>query len=141
MTETRNVFTYGSLMFPVVWDRVVQGHYRSSEATIHGFQRLRIRCELYPALIINPNACLLTGRIYHAVSASDIARLDHFETSHYARVPIAVTVGDNALAADAYLTLKPQTLEQVEWRPEDFERDDLESFLATYAATNAPPAY
>ena len=139
MADTRNVFTYGSLMFPVVWDRVVQGHYRSSEASIHGFQRLRIRGEHYPALIINPNAGSLTGRVYFDVSASDIARLDHFETSDYARVSIAVTIAGKALAADAYLALKPETLEQMEWSPETFEVEGIASFLATYAVTNTPP--
>ena len=140
MTDTRNVFTYGSLMFPVVWDRVVQDRYRSGKATIHGFRRLRIRGEHYPALIVNPNADVLAGRVYFDVSASDIARLDHFETSDYARVSIAVTVAGKALAADAYLALKPEALEPLEWSAEIFERDGLESFLATYAATNAPPA-
>ena len=139
MTDTKNVFTYGSLMFPVVWERVVQGRYRSSEATVHGFQRLRIRGEQYPALIIDPHAGSLTGRIYYEVSASDIARLDHFETSDYARVPLAVTVAKKTLTADAYLTLTPDALERLEWSPATFERDGLESFLATYAAANAPP--
>ncbi len=139
MTDTWNVFTYGSLMFPVVWNRVVQGRYRSSEGTIHGFQRLQIRGEKYPALIVNPNAASLIGRVYFDVSARDIARLDHFETSDYARVSIAVAAEGVALAAEAYLTLKPETLEPLEWRAEEFERVGLESFLATYAATNAPP--
>ena len=139
MTDTRNVFTYGSLMFPVVWDRVVRNRYTSSKATIHGFQRLRIRGEQYPALIIHPNAGPLTGRVYFDISASDIARLDHFETSDYARVSIAITLDGKALTADAYLTLKPETLEPLEWSPETFERDGLKSFLATYAAANTPP--
>jgi gamma-glutamylcyclotransferase (GGCT)/AIG2-like uncharacterized protein YtfP len=139
MTEKRHVFTYGSLMFPVVWDRVVRNRYRNSEATIHGFQRLRICGEEYPALIVNADAGSLTGRIYFDVSASDIARLDHFETGDYARVAIAVTVDDNALAADAYLTLRPEALESAEWYPEIFERNGLNAFLATYAATNTPP--
>ena len=139
MTDTRNVFTYGSLMFPIVWDRVVQGRYRSSEATIHGFQRLRIRGEQYPALIIYPNAGSLSGRVYFDVSASDIARLDHFETSDYARVAIAVTIDGTALTADAFLTLKPEALEPLEWSPEIFARDGLESFLTTYVAANTPP--
>ncbi len=138
MSKTRSVFTYGSLMFPVVWDRVVHGDYRSSEASCHGFQRVRIRGEQYPALIVNPNARRLTGRIYFDVSANDIARLDHFETSDYARVSIAVIVADNAFAADAYLTLKAEALELQAWSPEIFERDGLSSFLATYAVTNTP---
>jgi len=139
MTDARNVFAYGSLMFPAVWNRVVQGDYRISAATIHGFQRLRIRGEQYPALIVNPDAGLLTGRVYFDVLANDIARLDHFETSDYARVSIVVTVADEALAADAYFTLKPEVLERLEWSPEIFESDGMEPFLATYAATNAPP--
>ena len=126
-------------MFPVVWDRVIKGAYSSSEATCHGFQRLRIRGEQYPALIVNPNARLLTGRIYFDVSASDVARLDHFETSEYARVSIAAVVAGKALVADAYLTLKPESLDREEWSPEFFEQKGLESFLATYAATNNPP--
>ncbi|MEO7255964.1 MAG: gamma-glutamylcyclotransferase family protein [Casimicrobium sp.] len=139
MTEARNVFTYGSLMFPVVWDRVVKGRYRSSEATVHGFQRLRIRNEHYPALIINANASALTGRVYYGVSAEDIVRLDHFETGDYARVSIAVTVAGKAIAADAYLTLKPESLDHEEWSPDIFEKDGLDAFLATYAVTNTPP--
>lgn len=139
MTDTRNVFTYGSLMFPVVWDHVVQGRYRSAEATTHGFLRLRIRGEHYPGLIINPNAGTLTGCVYFDVTANDIARLDRFETSDYARVTIAVTVEGKALAADAYLTLKSGTLKSLQWSPETFERDGLQSFLATYAAANTPP--
>ena len=126
-------------MFAVVWDRVVQGRYRSSEGAINGFQRLQIRDEHYPALVIKANASSLTGRVYYDVSANDIARLDHFETSDYARVSIAVTVAGAAFAAEAYMTLKPEILESLEWDPEAFERNGLQPFLATYAATNAPP--
>ena len=145
MADTRHVFTYGSLMFPAVWQRVVEGAYESREATVHGFQRLRIHGEHYPALIVNPNAGPLAGRVYFDVSASDIARLDHFESSHYARVSVAVTVAgaDTAekttLAADAYLTLSADALEPVEWSPERFAREELESFLATYVAANTQP--
>ena len=151
MADTRHVFTYGSLMFPAVWQRVVEGAYESREATVHGFQRLRIHGEHYPALIVNPNAGPLAGRVYFDVSASDIARLDHFESSHYARVSVAVTVAgagavtgaDSAekttLAADAYLTLSADALEPVEWSPERFAREGLESFLATYVAANTQP--
>ncbi len=138
MTDTRHIFTYGSLMFPVVWERVVVGRYRDSQATIHGFQRLRIRSELYPALIVKQSGDAITGRVYFDVSANDVARLDHFETSDYARVTLAVTVAGKALAADAYMTLTPEALEPSEWNPENFERDGIESFLSTYAATNTP---
>lgn len=140
MADTQHVFTYGSLMFPVVWQRVVQASYRSNEATILGFKRVRVRGEHYPALIIDANALALRGRVYFDVSPDDIARLDHFETNDYMRVSVAVRVDGNSLAAQAYLALKPDRLEHLDWSAEEFEQHGLEPFLATYATTNAPPA-
>ena len=143
MAESQNVFTvftYGSLMFPAVWERVVQGQYKSAEATIRGFRRLRVRGEQYPALIVDSDANALTGRAYFDVAGSDIARLDHFETSDYARVTIAIEIDGKSCAAQAYMSLRPDTLEAENWSPAEFERHGLAPFLATYAKANAPPA-
>ena len=139
MTESQHVFTYGSLMFPAVWERVVLGAYLSADATVQGFRRLRVRDEKYPALVVDANADALIGRVYFKVSSIDIQRLDHFETSEYARVGVSVQTDGKATVAQAYMTLNPENLERREWSPTEFEQHGLESFLATYAATNAPP--
>lgn len=138
MTGHHHVFTYGSLMFPEVWGRVVRGKYDSSEATIHGFRRVRVLAREHPALIIAPRAAPLTGRLYMDVNPQDLARLDHFETSSYARVAVAVTVGGIAVAAHAYLALDVDSLLDAEWNVSDFEERGLPVFLATYAVENAP---
>ena len=135
-----NVFTYGSLMFASVWARVVRGDYRSTEATVHGFRRVCVRGRHHPALIISANAAPVAGRLYFDVSAEDIARLDHFESSQYARLAIAVTVAGHAVSAQSYLALNVDSLLSEDWSLTEFEQHGLPIFNATYVVENAPPA-
>ncbi len=139
MTERLNVFTYGSLMFPAVWSRVVRGSYRSALASIHGFRRVRVRDREHPALIVTAGAAELAGRVYFGVDTQDLARLDHFETPNYARVSIASTVDGVAVSAQAYLALNFESLLATNWSASEFEAKGLPVFLATYAVQNAPP--
>jgi gamma-glutamylcyclotransferase (GGCT)/AIG2-like uncharacterized protein YtfP len=133
-----NVFTYGSLMFPAVWQRVVRGTYRSELGTIHGFRRLAVRDKEHPALVIAKGGAPIEGRVYFDVSDEDIARLDHFETHRYARVSVAVTVDGKPLAADAYLALNHEELADVDWDVAKFEREGLPKFMDSYVKRHAP---
>lgn len=139
MADTMNVFTYGSLMFPAVWQKVVRGDYLSSAASIHGFRRVCVRDANHPALIISSRAEPIVGRVYFDVSAEDTARLDHFETHNYARVSVAVTVDGSATAAQAYLAVNIDSLTDIDWSEQTFEQTGLPVFLATYAVKNRPP--
>lgn len=133
-----NVFTYGSLMFPSVWARVVRGDYRATAATIHGFRRVAVHDAQHPALIISANAATMLGRLYYDVRDEDIARLDHFETTNYARITIAATVGGRAVTAECYLALNMDSLSNEDWSVTEFERLGLPIFEATYVVENAP---
>jgi gamma-glutamylcyclotransferase (GGCT)/AIG2-like uncharacterized protein YtfP len=133
-----NVFTYGSLMFPVVWQRVVRGNYRSERGTIHGFRRLAVRDKEHPALVIAKGGAPIEGRVYFDVTDEDMARLDHFETPRYARVGVAVTINETAIVADAYLALHHDELTDVDWDVAKFEQEGLPRFLATYLERHAP---
>jgi gamma-glutamylcyclotransferase (GGCT)/AIG2-like uncharacterized protein YtfP len=134
-----HLFTYGSLMFPIVWNRVVQNPYRSSLATIHGFRRLAVRDKEHPALVIAKGVAPIEGRVYFDVSDEDIARLDQFETQRYARVGVAVTIAGNPIVADAYLALNHDELTDSDWDVLKFERHGLPRFMAGYVAKHAPP--
>ena len=133
-----NVFTYGSLMFPEVWQRVVLGKYDSSVGSVHGFRRVGVRDKEHPALIIAKDAPALSGRIYFDVSDTDLARLDQFETHRYARVSVAVTVSQKPIVADAYLALNHDELTDEDWDVEAFVKRGLGKFLAGYVAAHAP---
>ena len=136
----RHVFAYGSLMYPVVWSRVVRGQYHSRPATVRGFRRLCVHGHEHPALVVAPGAAPLAGVIYYDVNGDDMARLDHFETGSYARVLVAATVDGDATAAHAYLALNIDALIDRDWDVARFEQSGLQRFLAGYAAVNAPPA-
>lgn len=139
MADGMNVFTYGSLMFPSVWQKVVRGDYRSSTASIQGFRRVCVREGSHPALIIAPRAAPIVGRLYFGISAEDVARLDYFETRNYQRVLVAVTVNGIATAAHTYLAANIDLLTDTDWNETTFEQTGLPVFLTTYAVKNNPP--
>lgn len=133
-----NVFTYGSLMYPAVWDRVVRGKYQSSLGTIQGFRRLGVRGEDYPALVIDKHSAPIEGRVYFDVAEDDVALLDSFESTQYTRVSIAVSVDQRPVIADAYLFLEIEKTADHDWDPAAFEREGLKRFMTSYMSRHAP---
>jgi gamma-glutamylcyclotransferase (GGCT)/AIG2-like uncharacterized protein YtfP len=124
-----HIFTYGSLMFPQVWQRVVRGAYRSAAARLDGHARFEISGETYPGVIAAAGAAV-SGVLYFDVSAEDVAALDAFEGSEYRRDSVAVTLeSGETLAAGIYIYLLPEKLSKSPWLPEKFQ---MERFIGTY---------
>lgn len=145
--ERRHVFTYGSLMFPVVWQGVVRGDYRAAAGTVNGFRRVCVLGEEHPALVVARGAPALAGVVYFDVEPADLARLDYFEGREYARVSLSVALAaesaDDAasrsvITAEAYLALNVDDLVHRDWDVTVFEREGLTRFLNRYAVDNAP---
>jgi hypothetical protein len=88
-----NLFTYGSLMFPEVWQRVTGLSAPGEEAVLQGHVARRIRGQSYPALVQEAGA-ETSGVLYRGVSGEAVARLDAFEGSFYERVEVGVVLGD-----------------------------------------------
>lgn len=123
------VFTYGSLMFPAIWQRVVRGSYRALPATAAGFARYAVREATYPGMVREPGAAV-EGVVYLDVDATDLAALDAFEGDEYRRETITVRLADGArLTADAYVFLAVQRLLPTPWEPEAFQ---AARFMASY---------
>lgn len=126
---SRNVFTYGSLMFPEIWKRVVLGNYRAVPATVHGYARFAITRASYPGMV-EADGALVDGILYFDVAPPDLAALDAFEGEEYRRDTVQVILSSGeTVAADTYIYLVPQHLSKSPWRPETFE---MASFLQTY---------
>ena len=127
-----NIFTYGSLMFDEVWQQVVSGRYRSEAATLHHHQRHALTGLSYPGVVAAPGM-QVAGRLYHDVSAEDIARLDAFEGAEYRRDALQVMLASGEpVNAWTYIWLDAQQLSGQPWQSEAFQ---LRDFLQTY-----PPA-
>ena len=124
-----NVFTYGSLMFPEVWGRVVRGTYRSAPATLHHCARFAIVGETYPGMIEQADASV-AGLVYFDVGVDDVAALDAFEGDDYRRVAREALLDSGAVFTIAtYLYLPAARLSSRPWVPETFQ---MQRFLQTY---------
>lgn len=124
-----HVFTYGSLMFPQVWQRVVRGDYRSAPAVLDGHARFALAGETYPGTIVRSDSSV-AGIVYFDVSDADVAALDAFEGGEYRRDRVRVRLDSGELSdAQTYLYLLPQKLSESPWLPEEFQ---MQRFLGTY---------
>ena len=126
---SKNVFTYGSLMFSEVWTRVVEGDYRSRCARLDGHARFEVRDQTYPGMVARQNS-QVEGVLYLDVNDADLARLDHFESDDYVRATLEVACDDGIVrASETYLYRSTDRLLKTVWQPDAFA---MQAFLDTY---------
>jgi gamma-glutamylcyclotransferase (GGCT)/AIG2-like uncharacterized protein YtfP len=126
-----NLFTYGSLMFPEVWERVTGLSDPGTPARLADHAARRIRDQTYPALVASAGA-LTEGILYQKVPPEAMTRLDAFEGPFYDRVMVAVVLPDGAAtSAWVYRASRqddPDILPEP-WQAGCFEREHLRHFL------------
>jgi gamma-glutamylcyclotransferase (GGCT)/AIG2-like uncharacterized protein YtfP len=141
-----NLFTYGTLMFPEVWQTVVGRDFASLPATLRGHQIFRVAGAVYPGIIKlspppspfpPPPSTPVPGILYLNLDDESLTHLDQFESDFYQRRPITVTADDGQLlAAEAYVVPEESRhlLTDEVWTAEGFQsRGDLARFVARYA--------
>lgn len=129
-----NVFTYGSLMFDAVWQRLVQENYRAVNATLYDYRRLRIRHDTYPVALPYKGS-KITGVLYLGVNKVDLATLDEFEGDYYYREAVTVsTIKRELIPAEVYiLKARYRHLASVcAWDSRRFKAWGLKHFLQKY---------
>lgn len=97
-----SLFTYGTLLFPEIMEAVVGSSLPSQRATLHGYQRYRVRGCVYPGLTMEQRS-LVEGRLYTGLHERLWHRLDAFEGSLYERVEVPVVVDRALQAAQVYI--------------------------------------
>ncbi len=135
----QHVFTYGSLMFAPVWQRVVAGRHRSSTAHLAGYRRFALSDETYPGMIeADADGGRVTGVLYFDVDAADLRALDAFEGSEYRRCTVQVTTpAHGPVTAQTYVYLLPARLAAHDWDPAAFP---IARFMGTYCPDRAGEA-
>lgn len=131
-----HVFTYGSLMFPEVWNIVVGREFRTVHGTLSGYSRFRVEDAVYPGIIAAADVCSVEGLIYLDVDAASVERLDRFEGEFYDRLPLSINCADGeGRIADAY-TISDKYLHVLtaeSWTAEWFASSGgLADFIARY---------
>ena len=130
-----NVFAYGSLMYPTVWEKVVSGHYISCRAQLDGYRRLQIRGETFPAVVKGKGR--VRGVLYFNINPADMALLDQFEGDYYIRTDEQVVLDGGVKVPSVFYAFKeayaPMLLEK-EWNPDEFALSGIKEFMATWMA-------
>jgi gamma-glutamylcyclotransferase (GGCT)/AIG2-like uncharacterized protein YtfP len=99
-----HVFTYGTLMFPEVWQAVVGRQFATVRATAFGYAIYRVRDAVFPGIIAADQSDRVRGVVYLDVDPSSIRRLDVFEDDFYRRLTLQLACDDGQRrSADAYV--------------------------------------
>ncbi len=129
-----NLFTYGSLMYSEVWQKIVTGQYQSQAASLSGFARYGVKSQSYPG--IKPKSQAITsGLIYFNLNQADLGQLDRFEGDYYQRqTHLCKLITGQEIEADCYV-LKPEfysICNNQPWSVEKFEQSGIQAFLDEY---------
>ncbi len=99
-----HVFTYGTLMFPEVWQAVVGREFASVPGTAAGYAIYRVQDAVFPGIAAADERDSVRGVVYLDVDHASVARLDLFEDDFYVRRSVWIDCEDGERrAADAYV--------------------------------------
>jgi gamma-glutamylcyclotransferase (GGCT)/AIG2-like uncharacterized protein YtfP len=132
-----HVFTYGTLMFPEVWQAVVGRAFETVEGTAAGFEVFRVCDAVFPGIIAGKGDSFVPGVVYLDVDQESTERLDRFEDDFYERQAIAIDCSDGQRrVAEAYVvpTTHRSVLTSEPWGRESFlASGGLELFISRFA--------
>ena len=125
-----SVFTYGTLQLGSVMQAVTGKGFPSQSATLHGYQRFKIKGRTYPGIVKNESSAV-QGTLFREIDAESLILLDEFEDICYERCLLDVMVNDKKESAFVYVTSEnfKQYLSNEEWNLEEFERKYLKKYL------------
>lgn len=127
-----HLFTYGSLMFEQVWDKLVKGNYLSQKATLNGYTRRSVKEDEYPVIFQGDE--YVEGVVYYDISDEDMQTLDAFEGEYYERKEVELVVKGSMIQACVYV-LKTDYFHIIDpkpWSEGVFATQGLPRFLANY---------
>ena len=127
-----HLFTYGSLMFEDVWNRLVKGNYLSQKATLNGYARRAVKEDVYP-VIFQANE-LVEGVVYYDINEEDMVILDTFEGEYYERKEVELLVKNEPIRAYVYV-LKEKYFDKIDpkpWSDALFATEGIKRFLTNY---------
>src|SRR5262245_53422920 len=98
-----HVFTYGTLMFPEVWQSVVGRSFETVGGQAEGYAIFRVQDAVFPGIAAAPGSAV-QGVVYLDVDDASLARLDRFEDDFYDRQSLTIACEDGQLLqAEAYV--------------------------------------
>jgi len=132
-------FSYGTLMLGEVMELVAGRRFPQRAAALHGYQRHRLRGEVYPA-IVPAAAARVEGVLWEDLDRTALGRIDRFEGAFYERRQ-QVVVLDSGERRPAYVyVLRSEHQARVlepDWDEVEFRARHLRDYLAACRALSA----
>ena len=125
-------------MMPDIFGRIVNATYARDPALLFGFERRKVKDDVYPALVPGTNDHRVEGQIIRDLNAVDLARLDLFEGVMYERNPVTVYTGmgfETKAAAETYIC-RPQFMFMISeecWTLVQFTKMGKKEFLSDFS--------
>ena len=127
-----NVFTYGSLMLPFIFQRVAGRCPQSVEAILDDWRRVCVEKESFPAAV-PASGDQVHGILWLNLSAHEVARLDQFEGECYQRVTVFVRDSSGEKhTAEVYQWSKTDGLVNEPWDVDWFKSVGIKDFSSKY---------
>ena len=127
-----HLFTYGTLMFPDVWRRVVGRDFACQPATLRGYAVYRVRDDVYPVLVASEPTATADGLVYFNLGLETVEKLDRYESNVYVRQTVGATLDDDRLVECQTYFLSPKHRGRATadgWTAAWFAQHALEAYL------------
>ncbi len=132
-----NVFTYGTLMYPEIWQAVAGQQCASVRGAAAGYAVFRVDGAEFPGISAANEKDSARGVVYLDVDQAAMARLDRFEDDFYERQSLWIICDDGQRrAAETYVVPASNraVLTDERWNADDFvARGHLADFIQRFA--------
>ena len=85
-----HLFTYGTLVFPEVWQRFALREAATERATLWGYAIYRVKNAIFPGIVCAGEEDYVAGVLYRDLDDDTIFELDAYESDFYQRLAVRV---------------------------------------------------
>ncbi len=132
-TSTRTtLFAYGTLLVPRIWRAVTGRDCPSEPATLPGYAIYRVRDADFPGIVSAGKNSSVPGRLFSALDADVLHRLDLYEDEFYVRREVTLLDAEgNPVESQAYVVPErfQEQLSRDTWTLDWFESEAMENYL------------
>ena len=131
----RNIFAYGTLLVPDIWNSVVGESFPSEPAVLPGFEIFRVIGGDYPGIVKSERAdAKVPGRVFYDLDEIAIGRLDAYEGTFYERLEVECDHLDceGEIHCSSYIIPQPtaeEVLSDEVWTLEWFQAEAQDAYI------------
>eukprot|EP00887_Chlorella_sp_A99_P001493 scaffold8.g1493.t1 len=127
-----NAFVYGTLMYGEVLKALIGREPRSAPATISGYQRFRIKQQVFPGTVRGTPDSQVRGLVLFDLRPDEMDMFDDFEGEEYFKEAVQPQLEDGS-SVDAIVYVWQDSLRPLlyppDWSPEEFRTQHLGAYV------------